>query len=180
MAQEAVTRPSAFRWSFLFIAILCLIQVPCAGQHVKLKKSHPVPYCMMVENPHRYDHSILLVHAIYTRGGEVTSLYDPSCNKAGGASWLEYSKNLPHTTSSSTLAALDRQLDTKGRAEIDALVEFYGPKTIKVPKGTSDGLAALMRGTDSKYGHANQFATKVILLKVVSSAPVSTDVPWPR
>jgi hypothetical protein len=164
----------------MFVAILCLSRLPCVGQTIKQSKSQPVPYCILKENPHHYDHSILRVHAIYTRGGEVTSLYDPSCKDAGGASWLEYSKNLPHTTSPSILAALDNLLDANGRARIDALVEFYGPKTVKVPKGTSAGLAALMRETDSKYGHANQFATKVLLLKVISSTPVSADVPWPR
>jgi hypothetical protein len=75
---------------------------------------------------------------------------------------------------------MEKLLKADGRAETDVLVEFDGPKPVTVPYGTSPDLAAVMRETNSRYGHANQFRFRVLFLQVLKVNPVEHSAPWPQ
>jgi hypothetical protein len=108
------------------------------------------------------------------------SFYDPSCPKANHTAWVDYSSDFRQKSSPELVAAMEKLLQADGRAEIDVLVEFDGPKPVTVPYGTSPGLAAVMRGTNSRYGHANQFRFRVLFLQVLKVSPVEHSTPWPQ
>jgi hypothetical protein len=75
---------------------------------------------------------------------------------------------------------MEKILDASGRARIVAVVEFDGPKPVEIPAGTPPELSEVMRGTNSRYGHQNQFGSRVVLLKIISVEPVPSDAPWPK
>jgi hypothetical protein len=181
MAQKTIGLLSVGFKCLQAVMLMFVLQIQTRAQDSTVMNSRrPVSYCEVMEHMHRYDHKVIYVKAIYTSGGEITSFYDPTCTSSTGTSWLEVSKRVKSTTPMSVRASMQNLLGADGRAQVDALVEFYGPKPVKVPVGTSDGLAALMRDTDSKYGDANQFSTKVRLLKVMKVEPVPTSTPWPH
>lgn len=139
-----------------------------------------VPYCQIIAHISKYNHRIIQTEAIYRSGGEVMSFYGLSCPSRDLGSWVDYSDDLRSATSAELMETMDMMLDTDGRVQIVALIEFDGPKPVKIPPGTSPRLAALMRGVNSRYGHLNQFRFRVVLQKVISVKPVQPNAPWPK
>lgn len=138
-----------------------------------------VAYCELAKGPHTYDHQLVVTDGIYRRGGEIMSFYSPSCAKREMSSWVDYSEDLRKTSSAELMQRMDAILNTDGRAHIIAVLEFDGPKPVSIHAGTSDGLANVIRGTNSRYGHMNQFRTRVLLTKIISAEPVPASTPWP-
>jgi hypothetical protein len=169
------------KFSFQFLLLVCLMSIFAVGQ-----KSRPggrvggdTPYCKLAQQPERYDHRVLLVQAIYRSGGEIMSLYDPDCPSRESTSWVDYADDLRQTTSPELLTKMNQLLKQNGRARITVRLEFYVPKPVAIPPGTPPALADVMRGKNSRWGHQNQFATRVRFLKILTVEPVPTDVAWP-
>ena len=144
---------------------------------------HTVPevsYCRMVTQAAKFDHQVFKTEAVYRRGGEIMSLYSPSCPVHANSSWVDYSVALRDNTPPGLMKKMDTMLGANGRARIIAVLEFDGPKPVAIPPGTSPRLADAMRGTNSKWGHQNQFNSRVVLLRIISVHPVPSDTPWPK
>ncbi len=144
------------------------------------KRDARVPYCWIVTHAAKYSHHVLQIEGIYRAGGEIMSFYSLSCPNAEESSWVDYSKDLRKRTPAKVMKKMEKLLASDGRADIVALVEFDGPKAVTIPPGTPPKLAEVMRGTDSRYGHMNQFATRVLLLKVIKVNSVPATAPWPH
>lgn len=146
------------------------------GDHIVPEAS----YCRMVAQVPKFDHQVLKTEAVYRRGGEIMSLYSPSCPSHANSSWVDYSAALRDNTPPGLMDKMDTLLDADGRARIVAVVEFDGPKPVAIPPVTPSRLADVMRGTNSKWGHQNQFNSRVVLLRIISVKPVPPDTPWPK
>jgi len=107
------------------------------------------------------------------------SFYNPSCARSHETSWVAYSGDLRRTTSPELMQKMDKLLDENGRVRIVAVAEFSGPKAVDIPPGTPPDVADIMRGTNARYGHRNQFEYRVRLLKVMVVEPVPGNAPWP-
>jgi len=138
-----------------------------------------VAYCELAKNPNSYDHQLVETDGIYTEGAEIMSFYNLSCAKSEMSSWVDHSEDIRKSSSPESLQKMDDFLNTDGRAHIIAVLKFDGPKPVSIHAGTSDGLANVMRGTNSRYGHMNQFRTRVLLTKIISAEPVPASTPWP-
>lgn len=159
-----------------------LLLAPIIGHTQQSKPTHAplhVSYCQASINPGAYDHHVLETEGIYRRGGEIMSFYSLSCAKNELSSWVDYSDDFRKSTSLDLMRKMDSILDKDGRAHVIAVLEFDGPKPVSIPPGTSDGLASTMRQTNSRYGHGNQFRSRVLLLRLVSVEAVPASAPWP-
>lgn len=165
-----------------FVIAYCLLPVCAKGQEGSSDASveRRIRYCKLVEQPEKYNHHFFQINAIYRSGGEIMSLYDADCPSRALASWVDYSQDLNLVTSPEVFTEMNRLLKENGRAKITVQLEFYGPKPVTIPRGTSPGLADLMRGTNSRWGHQNQFATRVRFLKILTVEPVPSNVAWPN
>jgi len=150
---------------------------PSAAQRAK---PHHTEYCTIANHPMRYDHQVLTTEGIYRRGGEISSFYNAACSREEDASWVEYSSDLQKVTSPQLMAEMDRILRAGGRVGLVAVVRFDGPKAVDVPPGTSPGLAALMRGTNARYGHSNEYRYQITLLRIIAVRPIAAGTPWPH
>jgi len=139
-----------------------------------------VSYCRMVAQVAKFDHQVVKTEAVYRRGGEIMSLYNPSCPVHADSSWVDYSAALRDNTPPGLMEKMDTMLDANGRVRIIAVLEVDGPKPVAIPPRTPPRLADAMRGTNSKWGHQNQFNSRVILLRIISVEPVPSDTPWPK
>jgi hypothetical protein len=75
---------------------------------------------------------------------------------------------------------LNQLLDQSGRAEVVVTARFDGPMKVIVPKGTPPEVAQVMRGTNSRYGHMNQYSVRLVLLSIDKVDRVDSGLPWPR
>jgi hypothetical protein len=142
------------------------------------KSDPPSSYCDLAREYTKYDHQIVHVRGIYRRGGEIASFYDAGCIQSDPA-WVDWSPKLKQHSSPNLVSAMNALLDAQGRATVDAEIEFDGPKPVKIPPGTSPGLAKVMLSLNSRYGHMNQFRFRVVLVRLVGVEPVPTATPWP-
>jgi hypothetical protein len=86
------------------------------------------------------DHNVVHVRGIYRRGGEISGFYDARCIGTDSA-WVDWSPELKQHSSPSIVSTVDEMLDTDGRATIDAVVEFDGPKPAEIrPEHLLDSL----------------------------------------
>ncbi len=164
----------------LFIAMITLNVTAAVAPSLLASVPSPKDYCEVVQHSLANDHRILLVEGIYRRGGEIESFYGGSCPDGSLASWADSSKTLRDKTAPAVLNQLDTLLSKDGRARIVALLEFDGPKKVTIPAGTPPGIADLMRGTNSRYGHMNAFTYRVVLLRIHHVESVGSSIPWPR
>ena len=165
-----------------YLLLVCLMSAFSVGQQSR-PSAHvggDTPYCKLAQQPERYNRRVLRVQAIYRSGGEIMSLYDAHCASRESASWVDYADELRQTTSPELLTKMNQLLKQNGRAKITVRLEFYGPKPVAIPAGTPPALADVMRGTDSRWGHQNQFATRARFLKILAVEPVPTEVAWPN
>jgi hypothetical protein len=165
-----------------YLFLVCLMPIFVVGQESRPSGhvGEDTPYCKLAQQPERYNHRVLRIQAIYRSGGEIMSLYDAHCPSRESASWVDYADDLRQTTSPELLTRMNQLLKQNGRARITVRIEFYGPKPVAIPAGTPPALADVMRGTDSRWGHQNQFATRVRFLKILTVEPVPADVAWPN
>jgi hypothetical protein len=175
-----MSRIGPFRLKPVLCALLLCASTVAVGQSSRRNERPATPYCKVAEHFARYNHKIVRVRGVYRRGGEIMSFYDPSCPKADHTAWVDYSPDFRQKSSPELVASMEKLLQVDGRAEVDLLVEFDGPKPVTVPYGTSPNLAAVMRGTNSRYGHANQFRFRVLFLRVLKVSPVEHSAPWPQ
>ena len=166
----------------LALVFMLLISAAAAlpAQEQTAKQKHPIPYCTVASHFARYEHKVFRIRGIYRSGGENTSFYDLSCPAANLSAWVDYSPEFQQRSSASVVSTMDNLTSADGRAQIDVLVMFDGPKHVNVPAGTASEVADAMRGTNSRYGHANQFRFRVLFLKVLSAEPVAKTAPWPQ
>ena len=160
----------------LYALLLCAPAVAVAQSNEQLS----VAYCKVAGHFARYDHKVFRIKGVYRSGGEIMSFYDPSCPAANLTAWVDYSPDFRQRSSPELVAAMEKLLKADGRAKIDVLVEFDGPKPVTVPDGTSPDLAAVIRETNSRYGHANQFRFRVLFLQVLKVKSVEHSAPWPQ
>jgi hypothetical protein len=139
-----------------------------------------VPYCRMVKQYKKYDKRIVKTEAIYRSGGEISSFYHPSCPDRDKAAWVDYSGDLKKTTPSNLMKEMKAALDPDGRIWVTAIIRFDGPKPVEISPNAPKELAEIMNGINSRYGHMNQFDTRVVLIKVLSIKPVTPNTPWPK
>lgn len=157
------------------LPIMGLSQQPVPERH----EPQHVPYCRAATHPAKYDHHVFKTDGIYRRGGEIMSFYSLSCAKNEQTSWVDYSHDFRKLTSAKLVQRMDSILDKDGRARVVAVLEFDGPKPVLIPSGTAESLTRLMRQTNSRYGHGNQFRSRVLLRKIISVEPVPASSPWP-
>jgi hypothetical protein len=134
----------------------------------------------VARDPKKYDHRIVRVEAVFKSGGEITSLYSPGCPSRDLISWVDFSRSLRGITAHDLLGKMDRILATDGRVRLLVSIEFFGPKPVKIPPGTSPEAADIMLGTDARWGHMNQFVSRVRFLRIFRVDPVPSDVSWPQ
>lgn len=139
-----------------------------------------VPYCEIVKQVAKFDHHVVETEVVYRRGAEISSVYSLSCPEASKEAWVDESEDLRKATPTAVMEAVEGSLRRDGRVRIRAVLEFDGPKPVVIPPGTPPWIEALMLGVNSRYGHANQFTYRVLLIKVIAAGPVPPDAPWPR
>lgn len=165
--------------SAVYVALLCSSPAGL-GQEKRDSKPPQAAYCKVAVHPSKYDHRVLRVKGIYRSGGEIMAFYDPTCPQKSSTAWVDYAEGLRQKSSPELIAAMEKLLSADGRAQVEVLAEFDGPKPVSIPSGTSPGLAAVMRGTNSRYGHANQFRYRLLFLQLLGVSPVVKTVPWPQ
>jgi len=142
-------------------------------------KVQPTPkvaaYCEIASHQKEFDHDIVQTEGIFRRGRENWTFYSPSCPLADQTSWVDYSDDLRHSTSPELMGKMEKSLDSAGRVNLTVVLEFDGPKKVDVPPGTPPKVADLMRGVNSRYGHLNQFNSRVSFLKILAVDPVSAN-----
>ncbi|WP_263383438.1 hypothetical protein [Granulicella arctica] len=171
-----------FRWPFtkLLVGLIILAGTTAVAPSLMASGRSPKDYCDVVQHVRANDQKVLLVRGIYRRGGEIESFYGQACLDRSKVSWADFSKALHDKTAPAVLSELDTLLARDGRAGVLALLEFDGPKKVVVPPGTQPGLASLMRGTNSRYGHMNAFTYRVRILRIDHVESLDSSVPWPR
>ena len=164
---------------FTMLFSMAKIILPQDGQHRQPIQGR-VPYCQIVSHSRKYDHRILETQGIYTRGGENTSFYSLACPDDERSSWVDKSDELKRATPPELISKLANLLGASGRVQVVAVVKFDGPKKVDIPAGTPSAVAGLMRGTNSRYGHMNRFASRITLLRLLKVDAVPPGAPWPH
>jgi|SRR5579875_1508181 len=172
-------KPFSIVGALSFFVIL-LSAVGAGRQHVSAHEKAPMEYCKVAADFGRYDHKVLRIRGVYRTGGEIMSFYDPSCPAADLASWVDYSSDFKRQTSPADMSIMEKLIREDGRVQVDVLAEFDGPKPVSIPNGTPAEIADVMRGTNSRWGHANQFRFRLRFLKVLAVSPVPKTTPWPQ
>jgi len=131
-----------------------------------------VAYCELASHQKVYDHGIVQTEGIFKRGQESWKFYSPLCLLAEQTSWVDYSDDLRHSTSPELIDKMEKLLDSAGRVKLTVVLEFDGPKKVGVPADTPPKVADLMRSVNSRYGHLNQFSSRVLFLKILAVDPV--------
>ena len=155
-------------------ALLLCISIGAAQQ------PKPLEYCKVATDFARYDHKVLRIKGVYRSGGEIMSFYDPSCPWTEMSSWVDYGSEFKSKSLPEVISAMNKLIDADGRAQIDIVAEFDGPKPVKIPRGTPPEVADAMRGTNARWGHANQFRFRMRFHKVLAVSPVAKTTPWPQ
>jgi hypothetical protein len=168
-----------FHLALVSVLLICA-SATLPAQEQTAKQKHLITYCEVAKHFPRFEHKVFRIRGIYRSGGENMSFYDPSCPAANLSAWVDYAPEFQQKSLASVVSTMDNLTGADGRAQIDVLVKFDGPKDVNVPDGTASDVADAMRGTNSRYGHANQFRFRVLFLKVLSAEPVAKTAPWPQ
>ena len=162
---------------FCRTAILLFIVDGIAAQQAPKVQPAPkiVAYCEVASHQKDYDHGIVQTEGIFNRGQENRRFYSPLCPLAEQTSWVDYSDDLRHSTSPELMDKMEKLLDSAGRVKLTVVLEFDGPKKVDVPPDTPPKVADLMRGVNSRYGHLNQFNSRVLFLKILAVDPVPAN-----
>jgi hypothetical protein len=163
-----------------FCAILLCAARGAGQQKMLAHEKAPTEYCKVVGDFAKYDHKVLRIRGVFRSGGEIMSFYDPACPTADLTSWVDYGSEFKRRSSPATILTMEKLISEDGRAQIDVLAEFDGPKPVSIPAGTPAEVADAMRGTNSRWGHANQFRFRIRFVKALAVSPVPKTVAWPQ
>ena len=154
------------------LTLVCVLLISAirviATQGETTEKKPPITYCKVANHFARYNHKAFRISGIYRSGGEIMSFYDASCPSADLTAWVDYAPEFRKRSSASLISTMEKLLSADGRVQVDVLAEFDGPKPVTVPAGTPSEIADAMRGTNSRFGHANQFRFRIRFLKILS------------
>jgi hypothetical protein len=168
-----------FHLALVSVLLICA-SATLPAQEQTAKQKHPITYCEVANHFPRFEHRVFRIRGIYRSGGENMSFYDPSCPAAKLTAWVDYAPEFHQKSPAALISTMEKLLNEDGRAQMDVLVKFDGPKRVIVPAGTPSEVADAMRGTNSRFGHANQFRFRVLFLKALSVEPVTKTAPWPQ
>jgi hypothetical protein len=152
------------------------------GQQVLRTKQElrTISLCELTRDWKKYDHTTVRIEAIYRVGLEVSDVYDTGCPNSDSAAWAEFPSEIRKTTPRDTVDHLNQLIRSDGRARVFVLGEFDGPKKVDIPPNTPEGVAALMRDVNSRYGHQNRWRFQFVISKIEKVQPVGAAEPWPR
>jgi hypothetical protein len=151
---------------------------PLQGSPVN-RRLETLSLCELTQHWQQHDHQVVRVVAIYREGAETAELYDPECPSRGDrTAWVN--QGPPYPLAPELQKRLTVLLKKDGRVRITAVGKFDGPKPVDVPPDTPPGIADVMRGLNSRYGHMNHWDFQFTFSNIETIDAVPSGEVWPQ
>lgn len=159
------------------VLVAAIVAAPAAVQVSGAHDYKNVGLCHALENIRSGEVLPVIVDGVYQEDLEFQVFFDPlqpACNsQVQPATWVEFASTVPQADE---LAA---HLRRSKRASVRFRGLLYGPGEVQPDDPSVPFAAAFAKRTRGlRYGHLNQFRTKLVVQAVLNVRPVAGDIPW--
>jgi hypothetical protein len=111
-------------------------------------------------------------------GPETSGVYSPDCLDSDTSTWATFSSQYKNPRGK-TGKRLRKLLDRDGRARVELVGRFHGPRKVEVPDYVPPEFAKAMMYTNSRYGHLNLYRFLFEIESIERVERVKKNTPWP-
>jgi hypothetical protein len=155
------------RATWITAAVLALSARPSSAED-----SAPLNLCAVVRSAADYSRKVVRLRGILAVGLEQAVLYDPECAKGMADAEIAVTPKFKRNR------RLDSLLKKYRRAWVVAEGTFYGPELAQIDPKLPQWMKDKLKGTMTRYGHLNSYASMIEVTKIIRAEPVPPDTPW--